>query len=103
MATQRPLRIRRGSSVRSRIKMQNNGEPVDLTGATWEVLENKLGVGNNALITFEITEPLNGISYMVIDKDVTRDLRVGTRIVRFRVVLANGTGIALAPQRITIL
>lgn len=90
------ISIQRGQTVRWRLVLKQNDTPIDITGGTWEVLDPL----SNPLVTFEITDAVNGVSYLNIDKDETRDLRVVKKNLRIRFVDAAGS--ALAPQTIVL-
>lgn len=90
------LTIQRGQSVRWRITLnQADDTPMDLTGASWEVLESTLGDG--LTITGTVTDAANGISEISIGKDQTVNLKTGNKRLRLRVALVGGDAIAL-PQ-----
>lgn len=68
----------------------------DITGYTWEVLE----PSNSSGFSFEITDAANGVTYLNIDKDTTKDMRKAKQALRIRFIDAAGK--AGAPSTITL-
>lgn len=87
------LTVNRGQTVKWRFVLRNGNTPINLTGGEWEVLE----PADNTIV-MEITDAVNGVSYLEIDKDITAAMRPGRRTIRVRFVDADGD--AMAPGAI---
>lgn len=73
---------------------ENGNTPVDLTGCSWEILE-----PTDNSVSIEITNPTAGVSHFIIDKNTTRNFKTGSRTVRARLILSDGSAIAPSPIR----
>lgn len=87
------LVVNRGQSIKWRFVLRNGNTPINLTGGSWEVLE-----PSDDTVSVDVTDAINGVSYLTVDKDITLAWRPGRRSIRVRYIDSNGE--ALAPGAI---
>lgn len=88
--------IRRGGTVKWRLVVNEPRAsvndplvPMDITGATWEVLQNDMSEGFDP--TIQVTDGPNGVAELVDnDAEGTKNLSVGEHNLRIKYILATG-------------